>query len=145
MGAGVRQFRGAVWLVAGLSILVALAVETTDINVLIGWSTSIAASSIAPLLVLGIWWRRLTRRGALALVAVGGGASTAAVLITLAGIVSSGWPLALLGTPAVWSVPLAFAVGIIVSLRDDDVVSDLGHKFALMHLPERVPREAAIE
>ncbi len=145
MGAGVRQFRGAVWLVAGLSILVALAVETTDINVLIGWSTSIAASSIAPLLVLGIWWRRLTRRGALALVAVGGGASTAAVLITLAGIVSSGWPLALFGTPAVWSVPLAFAVGIIVSLRDDDVVSDLGHKFALMHLPERVPREAAIE
>ncbi len=142
MSAGVRQFRVAVWVVAALSVLVALAVETTDINVLIGWSTSIAASSIAPLLVLGIWWKRLTRRGALAAVAVGGGASTAAVLSTMLGLVSSGWPVAILGTPAVWSVPLAFGVGIVVSLRDDEIVADLGHKFALMHLPERLPREA---
>ncbi len=141
MSAGVRQFRAAVWVVAALSVLVALAVETTDINVLIGWSTSIAASSIAPLLVLGIWWKRLTRRGALAAVAVGGGASTAAVLSTMLGLVSSGWPVAILGTPAVWSVPLAFGVGIVVSLRDDEIVADLGHKFALMHLPERLPRE----
>ena len=142
LSAGVRQFRAAVWILAALSVLIALAVETVDINVLIGWSTSIAASSIAPLLVLGIWWKRLTRRGALAAVTVGGGASTAAVLTTMLGLVSSGWPLAILGTPAVWSVPLAFGVGIVVSLRDDEIVADLGHKFALMHLPERQPREA---
>ena len=141
MSAGVRQFRGTVWLVAGVSILIALAVETTDINVLIGWSTSIAASSIAPLLVLGIWWKRLTQRGAFLAVTIGGASSTTAVVITAVGLVDSGWPLAVLGTPAVWSVPLAFAVGIIVSLRDDNTVADLGHKFALMHLPERQPRE----
>ena len=137
MSAGVRQFRSSVWVLAAVSILVALAVEDIDINVLIGWSTSIAASSIAPLLVLGIWWRKLTRRGALAGVLVGGGASTAAVLTTLFGIVDSGWPLAVLGTPAVWSVPLAFAVGIGVSLRDREPVADLGYKFALMHVPDR--------
>ncbi len=137
MSAGVRQFRVAVWLVAAASVLVALAVETTDINVLIGWSTSIAASSIAPLLVLGIWWTRLTSNGALAAIVVGGGASTAAVLSTMLGLVDSGWPLAILGTPAVWSVPLAFAIGIVVSLRDRETVSDLGYKFALMHVPDR--------
>ena len=137
MSAGVRQFRVAVWLVAAISVLTALAVETTDINVLIGWSTSIAASSIAPLLILGIWWKRLTRNGALAAILVGGGASTTAVLTTMLGIVDSGWPLAILGTPAVWSVPLAFAVGITVSLRDNEAVSDLGYKFALMHVPDR--------
>ncbi len=137
MSAGVRQFRSAVWVVAGASILVALAVENTDINVLIGWSTSIAASSIAPLLVLGIWWPKLTRRGALAAIVIGGGASTAAVLISIFGRIDSGWPLAILGTPAVWSVPLAFAVGIGVSLRDQDQVADLGYKFALMHVPDR--------
>jgi len=137
MGAGVRQFRLAVWGCAAASMLVALAVETTDINVLIGWSTSIAASSICPLLVLGIWWPRLTKRGAKAAVLLGGGASTGAVLVTMVGLVDDGWPLAILGTPAVWSVPLAFAAGIVVSLRDDDRVADLGHKFALMHLPER--------
>ena len=137
MSAGVRQFRVAVWVVAAVSIVVSLAVETTDINVLIGWSTSIAASSIAPLLMLGIWWKGLTRKGALAAIVVGGGASTGAVLSTLFGFVESGWPLAILGTPAVWSVPLAFGVGIAVSLRDSDLVSNLGHKFALMHVPDQ--------
>ena len=137
MSAGVRQFRVAVCAVAAVSILVALAVETTDINVLIGWSTSIAASSITPLLMLGIWWKGLTRHGALAAIVVGGGASTSAVLLTLFGFVDSGWPLAVLGTPAVWSVPLAFGVGIFVSLRDNEIVSNLGHKFALMHVPDQ--------
>ena len=137
MSAGVRQFRVAVWTLAAFSVMTALAVERTDINVLIGWSTSIAASSIAPLLILGIWWKRLTRTGALAAILVGGGTSTTAVLTTMFGLVDSGWPLAILGTPAVWSVPIAFAVGITVSLRDHEVVSDLGYKFALMHVPDR--------
>ena len=137
MSAGVRQFRSAVWVVAAASILVALAVENTDINVLIGWSTSIAASSIAPLLVLGIWWPKLTRKGALAAIVIGGGASTTAVLIAIIGRIDSGWPLAVFGTPAVWSVPLAFIVGVTVSLRDNEPVADLGYKFALMHVPDR--------
>ncbi len=137
LSAGVRQFRFAVWVGAALSALVALSVEQTDINVLIGWSTSIAASSICPLLVLGIWWPRLTRRGALAAAVGGGGSSTTAVVATMLGVVDSGWPLAVLGTPAVWSVPLAFALGIGVSLRDTETVDDIGHKFALMHVPDR--------
>ncbi len=137
MSAGVRQFRSTVWVVAAASILVALAVENTDINVLIGWSTSIAASSIAPLLVLGIWWPKLTRKGALAAIVIGGGASTTAVLIAIIGRIDSGWPLAVFGTPAVWSVPLAFIVGVTVSLRDNEPVADLGYKFALMHVPDR--------
>lgn len=145
MSAGVRQFRVAVWGCAAISVLVALAVETTDINVLIGWSTSIAASSIAPLLVLGIWWPKLTTRGAMAAVLVGGSTSTVAVLTTMVGLVDSGWPVAILGTPAVWSVPLTFAVGIVVSLRDPMKVSDLGYKFALMHVPERVGGPRAID
>ena len=71
---------------------------------------------------------------------IGGGASTAAVLTTMLGLVDSGWPLAILGTPAVWSMPLAFAVGIAVSLRDHEAVNDLGYKFALMHVPDRFSR-----
>lgn len=137
LGAGVPQFRFAVWLGAGVSIGAGLLVESLDINILIGWSTSIAASSICPLLVLGIWWPGFTRRGALAAALIGGTASSAAAFITMLGVVDSGWPFAILATPAVWSVPLAFASGIIVSLRDDQAVADIGHKFALMHLPER--------
>lgn len=138
LGAGIPQFRVAVWVGATVSVAAGLAVETIDINVLIGWSTAIAASSIGPLLVLGIWWPGFTRRGATATVIVGGTASSVAVAITLFGLVDSGWPLAILTTPAAWSVPLAFAVGVTVSLRDPDKVADIGHKFALMHLPERL-------
>ncbi len=143
LGAGVRQFRAAVWVGAALSAVIALGVEQTDIQVLIGWSTSIAASSICPLLVLGIWWPRLTRRGAFAAAVGGGGSATFAVVITMTGLVDSGWPLAILGTPAVWSVPLAFALGIVVSLRDPDTVLDVPHKLALMHVPDRPATSAS--
>lgn len=136
LGAGVPQFRRAVWAGAAVSILAGLAVESINISSLIGWSSSIAASSICPLLVLGIWWPRLTRRGALAMVVVGGGLSTIASVITMIGLVDDGWGVALLGTPALWTMPLAVITGVIVSLRDTDQVRELGHKFALMHLPE---------
>jgi len=137
LSAGVPQFRVAVWIGAGISIGVGVLVESIDINVLIGWSTAIAASSIGPLLVLGIWWPGFTKRGAIATVVIGGLATTFAALSTLFGLVGSGWPLAILATPAAWSVPLAFAIGITVSHLDQNKVSDIGHKFALMHLPER--------
>ena len=137
MSAGVPQFRRAVWGGGIASIGAGLLVESININSLIGWSSSIAASSICPLLVLGIWWPGLTRRGALGILIVGGGLSSLASISTMFGLVTDGWPLAVLGTPALWTVPLAFATGIALSLRDRDVVLDVGHKFALMHLPER--------
>jgi len=142
LSAGVPQFRRAVWAGALVSIGTGLLVESININSLIGWSSSIAASSICPLLVLGIWWPGFTRKGALATVVVGGGLSTLASVITMFGFVSGGWAVAILGTPALWTVPLAFATGIGVSMRDTDVVLDIGHKFALMHLPER--RDGAV-
>ena len=141
MGAGIPQFRRAVWAGAVLAIGTGLMVEGVNINLLIGWSSVIAASSICPLLVLGIWWPGFTARGAFAVVLVGGGLATLASLATMFGAVDGGWPAALLGAPAVWSVPAAFASGIIVSRRDPNIVPDLGHKFALMHLPERQETE----
>lgn len=137
MSAGVPQFRRAVWAGALVSVGAGLLVESINISSLIGWSSSIAASSICPLLVLGIWWPKFTRRGALATVVVGGGLSTLASAATMFGLAGDGWSLALLGTSALWTVPAAFATGIIVSLADRETVHDLGLKFALMHLPER--------
>ncbi len=137
LNAGVPQFRLAVWIGAGVSIAAGMAVESIDINVLIGWSTAIAATAIGPLLVLGIWWPGFTERGAIATVAIGGTVTTIAAMLTLFGVVDSGWALAFAATPAAWSVPLAFAIAITVSVLDPNKVTDVAHKFALMHLPER--------
>ena len=68
-----------------------------------------AASTFCPLLLLGIWWRGLTARGAIAGLLVGGLGSGAAVIYTLVDPDATGWDAALLGQPAAWSVPGALS------------------------------------
>ena len=40
--------------------LLALATREVDISVLVGWAFALAASTFCPLLLLGVWWPRLT-------------------------------------------------------------------------------------
>ncbi len=144
MKAGVPQFRVAVWVGAAISIFAGLAVEQINISVLIGWSTAIAASSISPLLLLGIWWKGLTSRGAIASALIGGTLSTGAVFVSWLGIFDDDWLLAIFTTPAAWTVPIGFGVAIVVSRRDTNKVQNLSHKFALMHVPEVVEEHAPV-
>ncbi len=137
LGAGIPQFRRAVWGGAIAAAIAGIAVQPVNIAVLIGWSTSFSASSICPLLVLGIWWPGLTRRGAYAAVIVGALLNTGAVALSLSGLLTGAWPAALVQVPAVWTAPAAFLAAIIVSRRDGDRVASIGYKFALMHVPDR--------
>lgn len=137
-GGGVRQFRWATWLGASVAIGLGLLAEPFDISILVSWAFAVAASSFCPLLVLGIWWPGLTKRGGGASMVVGGGSATTAIVATMLGVVPAGWPSALLSSPAAWSVPLAFIVGVVVSRRDPHVVQDINHKMAILHLPDRV-------
>jgi cation/acetate symporter len=66
--------------------------------------------------VPGIWWRKLTRVGALAGIVVGGGGCPGSIIATMLGVTTGGWGAVLLGQPAIWTVPLAFAVMIVTSL-----------------------------
>ena len=143
MGRGVRAFR---WSAIGAGTVVTaagLAVAGTSINVLVGWAFAVAAASFCPLLVLGIWWTRLTRIGALAGLILGGGASSAAVIASLAGAGRHGWWAVLLGVPAIWAVPLAFATMIGVSLATPWALpAEVMSKLLTLHLPEGVRRGA---
>ena len=64
MGGGVRIFRLAAVAVGVVMTLLGLFVANISINVLVGWAFAVAASTFCPLLVLGIWWRRLSWIGA---------------------------------------------------------------------------------
>jgi cation/acetate symporter len=103
----------------------------------------VAASSFCPLLVLGIWWRGLTDAGATAGLLTGGGLATAAVTATIAGVDRHGWAGALLAQPAAWTVPVAFAVMVLVSLRAPHrVAPGVARTMVRLHAPEAVALDA---
>jgi Na+(H+)/acetate symporter ActP len=136
---GTTAFRVAALLVGTLATVGGLAVGDFSINILVGWAFAVAASSFCPLLILGIWWPRLTWVGALAGIAVGGAASSGAVLATMAGAGSRGWPAVLLGTPAIWTVPLAFLTMVLVSRATPQALpADVTGKLLALHLPEHL-------
>src|SRR5690606_942357 len=105
---------------AGLALVVPIALALSSpllgIADVVGLAFAVAASSFCPLLLLGIWWRRLTWPGAVAGLVTGGGTSTLAVTATILAGQQGGWLGALLAQPAAWSMPLAFTVMVVVSL-----------------------------
>jgi cation/acetate symporter len=141
----VADFRRSAAFAGLVAIVLGLWVQSFDINLLVGWAFAIAASSFCPLLVLGIWWQGLTAAGALAGLVTGGGAASLAILATMAGYGGSGWPEALLGQPAAWSVPLAFATMVLVSRWTAvRAPADVGTKMLTLHTPERLGLGAEI-
>jgi Na+(H+)/acetate symporter ActP len=116
-GRSVAGFRTATVVGGVVAIAAGLKVAPFDINVLVGWAFAIAASSFCPLLVLGIWWRRLTATGAIAGLVIGGGLASGAIVATMLGVAPGGWWGAVLAEPAAWTVPVAFTTMVAVSLR----------------------------
>lgn len=114
--ASVRGFRLGAVLAVGVPATGSLVALRTSIADTVGLAFAVASSTFFPLLVLGIWWRGLTRAGAVAGLAVGGSLASAAVTITIVRGSSHGLLGALLAQPAAWTVPAAFAVMISVSL-----------------------------
>ncbi|MEU2945830.1 cation acetate symporter [Nocardiopsis alba] len=113
----VPRLRLAVVIGACVSVLLALPARTIDINVLVVWAFTVAASTFCPLLVLGIWWRRLTLPGAAAGLIMGGVTATGAVGWSILFSTPPGWVTVLLAQPAAWTIPLAFLTMVVVSLR----------------------------
>jgi cation/acetate symporter len=141
MRGGVGTFRLCAIIAGTIATVAALPVNRFSLGLLVGWAFAIAASSFCPLIVLGIWWRRLTWIGATAGVLVGGGACCCAIVATMFGAATHGWGAALLGQPAVWTVPLAFGVMIVTSLLTrQSTPPNVEHMMLRMHLPEGLIR-----
>jgi cation/acetate symporter len=137
-----RRFRWAA--VAGMVVpaLIALAARGLDISVLVGWAFALAASTFCPLFLLGIWWRGLTARGAIAGMAAGGLVASSGIVATLVADPSPTVLGALLAQPAVASVPVAFLTMIGVSLRDPERPVGTEETMLALHGPEGLGLEA---
>jgi cation/acetate symporter len=114
-----RVARVATVVMGALAIILGIVLEGQNVAFMVGLAFAIAASANFPALLMSIFWRRFTTGGAVASIVVG--AVSALVLISISptiqedvlGNESSLFPLK---NPALVSMPLAFAVGILVSL-----------------------------
>ncbi|NEA23235.1 sodium:solute symporter family transporter [Actinomadura bangladeshensis] len=134
---GVRSFRVATLLALVVPLGLAIAARSLAVADVVGLAFAVAASTFCPLLVLGVWWRRLTVPGALAGLCTGGVLAGSAVIVTIAAGPPAGLAGALLAQPAAWTVPIAFAVMIIVSLcTQRRVPKHVARMMVRLHTPE---------
>ncbi|MFD5403529.1 sodium/solute symporter [Streptomyces griseorubiginosus] len=139
---GVRHFRLGTVLAMCVPLAASVLVGGLPVADAVGLAFAVSASSFCPLLVLGIWWRRLTPPGAAAGMLVGGGSAFLAVAATMAGLPAGGPLHALLAWPALWSVPLGFLTMVVVSLATASrVPAGTAAVLARFHLPEELRAE----
>jgi len=142
-------FKVAAALGGTLAIMLGLMVENFDINMLVGWAFAIGASTYFPLLLLGSWWKGLTRAGAVSGMIGGGAAAIGSVVFTMlvdkgiATAPASGFVNTLLAQPAIWTVPLSLSLMIVVSLATKGMVpADIRLKMLKLHAPESLGLKA---
>ena len=134
---GVTAFRAASAAGALATLGLTLASSGLAVAHAVELAFTVAASTFCPLLLLGIWWRRLTAAGAVAGLVVGGGLSTTAVLLTMFGAGPSGAPGAVVAQPALVTVPLAFLVMVTVSLATSPP-PQVSRTMVRLHAPEHL-------
>jgi cation/acetate symporter len=131
-----RRFRVTAVAAMVVPALIALAARELDISVLVGWAFALAASTFCPLFLLGIWWRGLTARGAIAGMAAGGLVASSGIVATLVAEPSPTTLGALLAQPAVLSVPVAFLTMVLVSKADPEQPAGTEETMLALHGPE---------
>jgi cation/acetate symporter len=144
-----RMFKVFAVACGAVAILLGLTVESFEINKLVGWAFAIAATSYFPLLFLATWWRGITMPGAATGMLVGGVLSLLSVVSTMVADQApwaAGWkawyasrPLlrTLAEQPAIWGLPLAIVLMVVISLLTRGrVPADVRMKMLVLHAPE---------
>jgi cation/acetate symporter len=143
------MFKVSAVLIGAVAIALGSQVEQLQINFMVGQAFAIAAASYFPLLFMSVWWRGMTMQGA-ATGMLGGGLAALActTIINLSDLkvvdLADFWktnPLLriLCEQPAIWTVPLAIGLMIVVSkLTSARVPADIRMKMLVLHAPEKL-------
>ncbi len=138
LGGGVRAFRLSALASVVIPLLVTFVTAPVGLTNSVGLVFVLAASSLSPVLLLGVWWKRLTAAGAIAGMLAGSGCVAAAFALATFGNIQQSFLHAAFEQPAAWTVPVATVVALVVSLRTRKNSSTRVERFFLdMHAPER--------
>ncbi len=141
------MFKVSAVVIGAIAIVLGTRVELLQINFMVGQAFAIAAASYFPLLFMSVWWRGMTMAGA-ATGMLGGGLAALActTVINLSDLkmidLAAFWrahPLVriLCEQPAIWTVPLAIGLMIVVSkLTARTIPADIRMKMLVLHAPE---------
>jgi Na+(H+)/acetate symporter ActP len=133
----VRDFRFATAVAGGVPLALAIAVRQSDITLTVGMSFALAASTFSPILLLGVWWRKLTWVGAAAGILVGGGLVLASLVVSTISGLTGDWAWSVVDQPALITVPIAFATVIVVSkMTSSKIPADVAQVRLRMHAPD---------
>ncbi|ATC63601.1 cation acetate symporter [Nibricoccus aquaticus] len=144
-----KMFKFAAIGIGGLSVLLGSQVEQLQINFMVGQAFAIAAASYFPLLFMSVWWRGMTMKGAATGMLSGGiAALICTTIINLGDLkivdLAAFWaahPLLriLCEQPAIWAVPLAIGLMIVVSkLTASQIPGNIRMKMLVLHAPEKL-------
>lgn len=97
---------------------------------MVTWAFAVAGSALTPVIVLAIWWRRLSARGAVAGMLTGG--ALAVVMFTAGSLLEPAWWRELLVAPTLVAAPVAGVVAVVVSLRTTPP-DDVEQAWRIMH------------
>jgi cation/acetate symporter len=135
LGGSVRGFRLAAVISAVVPLGFALATDSLALAGSVGLVFAFTASTVCPVLLLGIWWRGLTDAGAVAGMVTGGVLCGGAMVA--GSVMGAGTPF-WLAQPAAWTVPAAFAVMVLASRATKQrVPRTLARVMTRLHTPER--------
>ncbi|MEU4745136.1 cation acetate symporter [Actinosynnema sp. NPDC023658] len=136
---GVRGFRVSTVLAVLVPLGMTWLVGRVPVADMVGLAFAVAASSLCPLLVLGIWSTRITTVGAIAGMVAGGLPALVAGLVTISAGGGGAWYHVFLARPAAWTVPLGFVVMYVVSLLTPrKVPPGVNHVMVRLHAPENL-------
>ncbi|MGP5396350.1 sodium/solute symporter [Arthrobacter rhombi] len=143
-GGTVRGFRFATVMASVIPLVLALGTSTLALAGAIGAVFAFTASTICPLLLLGIWWRGLTAAGAVAGMLCGAVGCAAAMAAVSSMPQLSGLAREVVSQPAAWTVPLAFIVTVLVSRATRGPSPEaITRVMARLHAPERTTAHGA--
>ncbi len=125
----------AVFILAIISIALAVWLKKQNVGMLVGMCFGIAASTFAPAIILSVWWKGLTKQGVVIGMAVGLIVSLIFTFARFFGIKTL-FGLPVLANPALYSVPVAFLTFIVVSL----VTSEKGEVEKFMAIAHRATK-----